>query len=78
VDVGIVEAGQDQAAAGVDRGRTGVGQRANLRVGPGREDSFARDGERRPAGLPRPDSAIQDDDRGLSDDAGDRSRLRTD
>jgi hypothetical protein len=32
VDVGVVEAGQDEASAGVERGRTGAGQRPNLLV----------------------------------------------
>jgi hypothetical protein len=32
VDVGVVEAGQDEAAAGVEDGRLGARQRSNLRV----------------------------------------------
>ena len=32
VDVGVIEAGQDQAPAGVEDGRSGAGQRPNLQV----------------------------------------------
>jgi hypothetical protein len=76
--MGVVEAGQDEASAGVNDRCVGAGKRTDVLVGPGSQDALARDGEGRPTGFARPDPAIQDDDRGLADDAGDRSRLRTD
>ena len=67
MDVGIVEAGEDEAAARLDETRARPAPGIDFLVAADRHDALAEDGDRfgeRPLGVARPDAGARDDEVG--------------